>query len=334
MVCMSWLQAGVGLWYAQQHGLADMAAAYQQLAYGMRSMRPSAVAKEAWNDEREIDWLLELRSAVLLRTREVVQDPQQLGLLVERLEATNWLQESWNGWDFRPAGWTTEEDARMLWVVDATSFMASGGVVLGPGMQSGAAAAAAPSAAAAGTSGEASTSATAASSAAGSSSPGEGGGTGSSSGIPALALPPQAMRALDMLAHVLLAYDVFYKVQDIITRQDLELFELLLHLGLPTAHHGSPLECHGQKFTVLEWAIRSYDTGRRSSSQLAADKAAAVIKVSVSRHGLRQPLHRSVCCSRTCCTCLDTCCTVTAWFLAPCLQHVAGHYQQAWQSVG
>jgi hypothetical protein len=286
MMYTSWLQAGVGLWYAQQHGWVNMAVAYQQLIAGLRSVQPAAFAQEAWHDGRDTPWLLEPRTAVLCRTLEVLHDPEQLGQLVERLEASSWLQQARQS--MFGQGVLEEDAAKVLWVVDAPGFVASGGTVVEAGMQP---ESSSPSAAAAG--GGTGSHRLSATRAAVSGSSGNTCDASPASRSPALALPPQALCALDLLARALLV--PFSKgkatnLHGVIAMQDLDLLALLLQLGLPIANQSLQLQDR-----ALAYAIHVYD---QAAVECDRDKAAAAIEVSVCWHRLplwpaccRHPVH-------------------------------------------
>jgi hypothetical protein len=292
LLYMCWLQAGVGLWYAHRYKLANMAAAYLRLIHGMCSVQPAALAVDAWPDDREVPWLVELRTAVLGRTLEVLPEPQELGQLMGRLEASGWLQQARQS--PLAEGMMQEDAAQMEWVVDATSFTASGAVVVEPTMQPPPAAAAAAAEAASGTNGSAAataagasgTEAVAAVEAAASSSSGAASGTSRRASRRALALPPQVICALHLLSRVLLIPKLPLKappLADVITSQDLELLEALLMLGMPAAQQ--PL-LHGIMCGALPCAVGAYESAWYATpfSGAALDKAAAAIKVSMHLH--------------------------------------------------
>lgn len=182
-----------------------------------------------------------------------------------------------------------EDEAKRLWVVDATSFVASGGVVVGPGKQPAATAAAVAGAdVSASASASAMTAAAAAdpdgaaaasvSEAAAVSSRGAVSGTSPASRRPALALPPQAMCVLDLLARALVGSNeppMSTRLADIIT-MDLPLLELLLQLGMPAAYEHMP-QGDDNQYGPLGWAIKVYGSGHT----IDADRDAALIKVRV-----------------------------------------------------
>jgi hypothetical protein len=302
-----WLQTGVGLHYARQHGLADMAAAYQQLLDMLRPLHADPFLKDyvasSWAVDSAFPWHVDMRYAVLSRTLEVLQDPQQLGQLVEKLEASGWLQQARR--TFKWPGVLTPEEAAVSWVVDAASFAASGGTVVGPGVHPVAAAAAAAAAAHQpdGSSGcqpqpqslvtppaaaEAAAAATGPGDAAASISTAAVGDSSSSSPSrrPALAFPPEAICALDLLTHALLVPEAAYqgdgreqwRLHQVLARQDVELLEVMLLLGVPASHQTMQ---HCVDHTPLAVIFNLCKMQLPGQGQGDLSKAAAMVEVGV-----------------------------------------------------
>jgi hypothetical protein len=296
LLCL--LQAGVGLWYAKQNGLDDMAAAYQRLLNALGPMdkswftqakpdeegQPAATAAGRKNEGADpgMPAPRHLWAAVFIRTWEVMQDQQQ------SCQTIDWTRS-----------WVADE-AAVSWVVDAAAFTAAGGVVVRPVVQPAVEVMAGgsacdgdstqlqlllPSAAAAGNSTNPS-STTAASTAAASSS-------GRSRRRPALALPPQVVCALDLLAVVLLhsspAKEDMCSLAEVIEKQDVQLLEVMLLLGVP-AHLQPTMD---PSFCPLAMTILPFVPidSKEDDRECDEDKAAVMVQVRVTKRALNTQSH-------------------------------------------
>jgi hypothetical protein len=264
--------------YARQHGLDDMAAAYRHLL-DLEAPTDSNIFAEDPEEYLDlgvsIDNLslypltqLTIWAAVFSHTWEMLQDLELLPLLVERLEASGWLQQSQQ--TFKCPGLLTPEEAAVSWVVNAASFRASGGVVVEPAPPSLAAQAAAAAANASSLS-SSSAAAAAAFNSSGATIDGD-----HHSHPPALALPHAAMCALDLLTHALLSPASIGSVnpinlQWVISNQDVQLLDVMLFLGMPAYHLPGP----DSKESPLERAL----VQRGADRSRWLEKATVIVEV-------------------------------------------------------
>jgi hypothetical protein len=287
-----WLQTGVGLHYAQQHGLTAMAAAYQQL---LEVLTPpphlvehfvTEYISRHWPEEAGSSWHVAMRAPVLRRTLEVLQDPQQLGQLVERLEASDWLYQSRQAQQseediYRWPELMTPEQARMCWVVDAASFTAAGGLVVTPAapvdLQAAAPLAAAAAAGASGSQATAITDQdgtsnlgaeipTTATPAPGQQEADAAAAAGNNVAAAArnsrlaLAFPVQVLCVMDLLAFALLQVrsDQVWRMFEVVYLGDWQLLEIMLQLGVPASFQ---MRQDAVESTPLMVALASWQPG-------------------------------------------------------------------------
>jgi hypothetical protein len=188
-------------------------------------------------------------------------NPEQLAQLVGLLEAGHWLYQSRQHQEWARI-LLKGGDAMFSWVVHATDFKASGGVVVAAGSQSPAAAAAA-------------------------AAEGGSGSPGSTCRRPALALAPQVICGLDLLAHALivthtLADDMeeqrgINNLHVIIRCQDVELLLVMLLLGMPATYQAG---MHPNLRSPLALALDPFGPdGYVKTRHCDAAKQAAIIKV-------------------------------------------------------